>query len=80
MKIKFRKNIHILYDFFIAAECLNLNKAASINGVNESTICRSIKRLERITMKKLINASRNGIELTKDGEKLYNELFTKFAR
>lgn len=76
--IKFRKNIHILYDFFVAAKHKNLTKAARVNGVNESTICRSVKRLERLTMKKLIIPRSTGIELTRDGEKLYKELSVKF--
>ncbi len=76
--MNFRKNIHLLYDFFTAAKYKSINQAATVLGINESTVCRSIKRLERLTMKRLINSSRTGIELTSEGEKLYKELSIKF--
>lgn len=76
--MNFRKNIHLLYDFYTSAKYKSINKAAIVLGINESTICRSIKRLERLTLKKLINSSNTGIELTSDGEKLYKELSVKF--
>ncbi len=77
--VHFRKNIHVYYDFFAAAKYHNINTAAIILGVNESTVCRSIQRLERLENTKLVITGRNGIELTSAGEKLYGLLLLKFV-
>lgn len=76
--VNFRKNIHIFYDFFIAARHGSLNKAAIKMGISESTASRSIKRLERLLRTQLIIANQQGISLTDDGKKLYRELSIKF--
>lgn len=77
--INYRKNIHLYYDFFTAATYKNLNLAAAVLGISESTVCRSIHRLERLKLEKLIIGDRNGITLTEAGEKLYEELHAIFC-
>lgn len=78
--INFRKNIHLYYDFFTTAEFGSLTKAAMVLGVNESTVHRSIKRLERLMLTKLIISDPTGSELTDEGKKLYRELLVKFNK
>lgn len=78
LKEDLRNNISNLYDFYIAAKCKNLKQAAILGKTSYTTLSRSIRNLEAKCKLELIIPTNRGIELTKDGEKLYNILVKFF--
>lgn len=60
--------------FYYVCEFKSITKAANYLYVSQPAITRQIKNLEEVLDKKLIVRSTSGIELTKDGEALYNEI------
>lgn len=74
-----RNNLPLLYDFYIVASYKSYSKAAQNNYVSQSNLSRSVKTLEEELNLKLINRNNKGLNLTKDGIHLYNELDKVFS-
>lgn len=60
--------------FYYVCEFKNLTKAANLLYVTQPAITRQIKKLEESLGKTLIIRTTKGIELTNEGELLYNEI------
>jgi len=65
--------------FAVAAQHLNLTKAASELNVTHSAISQQLRTLERHVGARLFNRTQHGISLTLRGEFLANGLFNAFA-
>lgn len=74
-----RNELPYLFDFYIVAKECNLTKAANKYYVSQPNLSRNIKVLEEKLNLKLINKNNKGIELTLDGERLYNKLDKHFS-
>lgn len=74
-----RNNLPFLYDFYLVAKSKSYTKAAEINNVSQPSLSRSIKLLESTMGMKLVNRSNKGVELTNDGEELFNHLDAMFT-
>ncbi len=72
--IEIRNDLPLLYDFFIVAQEKGFSKAAQKNNVSQPNLSRNIKYLEEKLKLILIKRTNKGIELTTDGEELYNKL------
>lgn len=73
-------NIQSLYTFFLVADCGAMHLAASKLGVTPGAISQRIQGLERSYGKRLFLRTRNGVELTRAGQKLWDETHDAFAR
>lgn len=60
--------------FYYVCEVKNLTKAANLLYVTQPAITKQIKKLEENLGKTLIIRNTRGIELTKEGQLLYNEI------
>ena len=69
-------NLDLYNYFYYVCEFKSITKAANFLYVSQPAITKQIKKLENILGKKLIIRNTRGIELTKDGELLYNEIKT----
>lgn len=69
-----RNNFTYYYDFYISAKEKSLSDAAKKNNISQSSLSRSIAKLEELLDLKLINTTNKGLELTLDGERLYKQL------
>lgn len=65
-------NIELLKTFFIVAKYKNITKASNELLVSQSTVSKSIKNIEEQLDCQLFTRSKKGVELTKEGEILYN--------
>ena len=65
-------NIELLKYFYIVAKYKNITKASENSLVSQSAISKAIKNLESQLDCKLFIRSKKGVELTKEGEILYN--------
>lgn len=66
-------NWNHLYGFYEVAKCQSLKKGASELGVASSTISAQIRTLEEKFNTKLFNRSSKGLNLTTDGQKLFEK-------
>lgn len=69
-----RNNLPLLYDFYIVAKDKSFTNAAKNNYTSQSSLSRSVKKLEDILNVALFIRNNNSIELTVDGERLYSFL------
>lgn len=65
-------NIELLKTFYIVAKYKNITKASNELLVSQSTVSKSIKNIEEQLDCQLFTRSKKGVELTKEGEILYN--------
>lgn len=65
-------NIELLKTFYIVAKNKNITKASNELLVSQSTVSKSIKNIEEQLDCQLFTRSKKGVELTKEGEILYN--------
>ena len=69
-----RNNFSYYYDFYVSAKERSLSDAGKKNNISQSSLSRSIAKLEEILDLKLVNTTNKGFELTLDGERIYNKL------
>lgn len=69
-----RNNFSYYHDFYITAKEKSYSEASKNNNVSQSSLTRSIKKLEEILDLKLVNTNNKGFELTLDGERIYKQL------
>lgn len=72
--LNLRSNFNLYYDFYNVAKEKNMTIASKKNFVSLSALSKNIRNLESLLQKKLVITSNRGIELTSDGQKLYDEL------
>lgn len=66
--------------YFYVCEFKSITKAANYLFISQPAISKQIKQLENKLGKKLINKTKNGIELTNDGEQLYKDIKDSIER
>lgn len=75
--------MNISYDhyrvFYYVAKCRNITRAAEMLCSNQPNITRTIKNLEKELGCALFFRSRHGVQLTDEGEKLYQHIRIAFA-
>ncbi len=64
-------NIELLKTFYIVAKERNITKASNKLLISQSTVSKSIKNLESQLECQLFTRSKKGVELTKEGQLLY---------
>lgn len=69
-----RNNFSYYYDFYISAKEKSLSDAGKKNNISQSSLSRSISKLEEVLDLKLVKTTNKGFELTLDGERIYNKL------
>lgn len=69
-----RSNFNYYYDFYISAKEKNFSEASRKYNIAQSSLSRSVEKLETLFELKLINTNNKGFDLTIDGERLYKEL------
>lgn len=69
-----RSNFGYYHDFYISAKEKSFSEASRNYNISQSSLSRSVSKLEKILDLKLLKTSNKGFELTLDGERLYNEL------
>lgn len=74
-----KNNFGYYYDFYISAREKSFSEAARKNNISQSSLTRSVKQLEEILNLKLVSTSNKGLELTLDGQRLYETLSTFFS-
>lgn len=67
-------NLDLYNYFYYVCEFKSITKAANFLYISQPAITKQIKKLEKILGKELIKRNPKGIELTSDGEYLYNEI------
>lgn len=72
--LNLRSNFNLYYDFYNVAKEKNMTIASKKIFVSLSALSKNIRNLESLLQKKLVITSNRGIELTSDGQKLYDEL------
>ena len=72
--IKLNINFDWYNVFYYVSEFKSVTKTANFFYVSQPAITKSIRNLEKSLGKKKKKKTPNGIELTPDGEKLYNEI------
>ena len=65
-------NIELLKTFYVVAKYKNITKASNELLVSQSTVSKSIKNIEEQLDCQLFTRSKKGVDLTKEGEILYN--------
>lgn len=66
--------------FYYVCEFKSITKTANFLYVSQPAITKSIKNLEKHLGKTLITSNHQGIEITNDGKKLYNEIKTSVEK
>ncbi|MBL4906312.1 MAG: LysR family transcriptional regulator, partial [Sneathiella sp.] len=70
--------IQDLYTFYVVARKGAMHQAARELGVTPGAISQRMRAVEDRCGKRLFSRSRNGIELTLSGEKLWTDIETAF--
>lgn len=74
-----RENFLYYNDFYLTAKEKSYSEASRKHNISQSSLTRSISKLEKLLDLKLVNTSNKGFELTLDGERLYNYLNQFFS-
>lgn len=74
-----RSNFIYYHDFYISAKEKSFSEAGKINNISQSSLSRSVAKLEEILNLKLVNTTNKGFKLTIDGERIYNMLDKFFS-
>lgn len=69
-----RENFMYYNDFYLTAREKSYSEASRKHNISQSSLTRSISKLESLLDLKLVNTNNKGFELTIDGERLYNYL------
>lgn len=69
-----RNNFIYYHDFYITAREKSYSEASRKHNISQSSLSRSIAKLEEILELKLVNTNNKGFELTIDGKRLYKNL------
>jgi len=69
-----RENFMYYNDFYLTAKERSYSEASRKHNISQSSLTRSISKLENLLDLKLVNTNNKGFELTIDGERLYNYL------
>ena len=67
-------NLELYKIFALVAREKNITKASEILHISQPAVTNHIKNLESDLNIKLFNRTNHGIELTEEGQKIYNEI------